>query len=174
MISLSQSVSREKEALEVYCLKMGRATELGRQPLCSVPGVGSLGSQDWSAPGKATEKLMEETHDGWVLLFPAGVWHSCYQKHFNWLANCMVTWKVSLRKWLCRLFSHLAGKCWDRVVAECQDFSGSMCEHAFTVLLVYVHVGRFTQVFRFCFDWKQSNSGVSRLDYKIIKFIKRS
>lgn len=107
---------------------MGRATELGRQPLCSVPGVGSLGSQDWSAPGKATEKLMEETRDGWLLLFPAGVWHSCYQKHFNWLANCMVTWKVSLRKWLCRLFSHFAGKCWDRVVAECQDFSGNMCE----------------------------------------------
>lgn len=56
----------------------------GLVPVCvPFPGVGSLGSQDWSAPGKATEKLMEETHDGWVLLFPAGVWHSCYQKHFN-------------------------------------------------------------------------------------------
>lgn len=86
---------------------MGRATELGRQPLCSVPGVESLGSQDWSAPGKATEKLMEETHDGWLLLFPAGVWHSCYQEHFNWLANCMVTRKVSLGNWLCCLFRHL-------------------------------------------------------------------
>lgn len=49
---------------------MGRTTEPGKQPLYSVPGVERFGSQDGSAPGKATEELLEETCERWLLSFP--------------------------------------------------------------------------------------------------------
>lgn len=132
MISLSQSVSREgkKKLWKFIAWRWARPPNWEGNHCVLFLGWGAWEVRTGQLQAKPLRSLWKKwrTRDGWLLLFPAGVWHSCYQKHFNWLANCMVTWKISLRKWLCRLFSHFAGKCWDRVVAECQDFSGNMCE----------------------------------------------
>lgn len=72
MISLSQKYIKKKKLQEVHHLQMGRATELGGNQ-CSASGKESWRSQEGSAPEETTEKLLEETRDGSLLLFLVGM-----------------------------------------------------------------------------------------------------
>lgn len=90
---------------------MGRTTDLG-EPLCSDPGKESWGRQEGSAPEEATEKLLEETRDGCLLLFLVGVCCSSIAVIRDILIGRLIVWsKSKTRKMDLPTFQLFGRKC---------------------------------------------------------------